>query len=107
MINLIGILLGSISTEATVKVLLRGVIFETPRNWIYSKISENNFFGKLIRCPYCTSFWVSAALIGTYFLSLGLFWLYISWTCICRLSNIAHDISDKIYYSQYGTGVEK
>jgi len=101
----LAILLGALATEATVKVLLRGSVFESPRNWIYSKISEQRFFGKLIRCPYCLSFWVSLFLLLLALTLPSCFLVYTAWMSICRLSNIIHDISDKIYYTQYGTGV--
>ncbi len=103
----LAILLGAIATEATVKVLLRGSIFESPRNWIYSKISDQKFIGKLIRCPYCLSFWVSMLILISALHLPSWFLVYVSWMSICRLSNIIHDISDKIYYTQYGTGISQ
>jgi hypothetical protein len=38
-------------------IIVYSHIFEGFRNWV---ISRSNFFGKLITCMMCTSFWVGA-----------------------------------------------
>jgi hypothetical protein len=98
-----GLILSTIATAATIKVLLSGKVFETPRNYIFSRVSETSFLGKLIRCPYCLSFWFSA------FILLGMFlfpktWLaYCLWLTVQRMSNVFDDWTDRIYYGQYGS----
>ena len=103
LILILKILVSALATEATVKVLLSGKIFDRPRGFLYSKIPEESFLGGLIRCPYCLSFWFSAIiLVGMVFFPKT--WLvYSVWICVQRLSNVIDDIIDKIYYGQYGS----
>ena len=101
------ILLTALATEATIKVLLSGKVFETPRTYIFSKVKEEAFFGKLIRCPYCLSFWVSLCLLSVLCLFPKVWLVYCSWLAVQRIANVMDDVIDRIYYGQYGpSGLE-
>ncbi len=52
----IGVATGVISLTLTRSRLLRG-----PRNWIKYR---SPWWGELVTCPYCTSHWVAATLVG-------------------------------------------
>jgi hypothetical protein len=96
------LLLTAIATEATVEVFLKGKIFDTPRIIVYKFFKEESFFGKLIRCPYCLSFWISAILLVLWLLFHKVWLVYCCWMAVQRISNVLNDIFDKIYYGQYG-----
>lgn len=96
------IFLTAVATEATIKVLLSGRIFDKPREIIYSKISEGHLIGDFIRCPYCLSFWIAVSLILLCMLAPRVWFIYTLILCVQRLSNFVDDIMDKIYYGQYG-----
>lgn len=57
------IFLLSVVTSVISVTLARGLIFEDLRNWV---VDKSKFFGTLITCPFCTSFWVAFVLIGVY-----------------------------------------
>lgn len=43
--------------------ITKASVFERLRQWVQNR---NQWFGKLITCPYCTSHWVSFALVAFY-----------------------------------------
>lgn len=96
------LILSTIATAATIKVLLSGKIFETPRNYIFSRVSETSFLGKLLRCPYCLSFWFSALILLAYIFIYKAWLAYCLWLTVQRMSNVFDDWTDRIYYGQYG-----
>jgi len=100
----LSLILTAVATEATIKVLLSSKVFETPREFIFSKISEASLVGKLIRCPYCLSFWFSGILLLLMWLFPTVWLVYCCWLTVQRGSNVVDDITDKIYYGQYGPG---
>ena len=104
MIFVMCILLTALATEATIKVLLSGKVFDSPRGYVFSKVKEEFFFGKLIRCPYCLSFWFSFFLLSVLFLFPKVWLIYCSWLAVQRISNVIDDVIDRIYYGQYGSG---
>ena len=94
--------ISSVATAALIKVLLSGKVFDVPRTWLFEKLQETSFLGKLIRCPYCLSFWFSAAFLALFVVTPKV-WLVVSlWLTVQRLSNVFDDVTDRIYYSQYG-----
>jgi hypothetical protein len=103
MIGWIWLFMSILAVEGTVEVLMKGKIFDCPRTLLYKHIAETNFIGKLIRCPYCTSFWIAAVIAALYFLVPKVWMGYVVWLSFTRGSNILNDISDKIFYSQYGS----
>ena len=100
-LNWLFLFMSVVAVEGTVEVLLKGKIFDKPRAWWYGKFSEESFIGKLSRCPYCTSFWIAAFILMLYFVSPVVWFVYVFWLCLTRLSNLLNDLGDKIFYSQY------
>ncbi len=57
------ILILALPVSAITLTITRSSLFERPREWMLEK---NEWFGKLVTCPYCTSHWVSFALVVWY-----------------------------------------
>jgi len=99
------ILAAAFITEALTELVIKSVLFK-PLRAVVSK--WGSWFGELLSCGYCFSFWVAAVVVcvarpvvpmsGNGYLDL-FFTLFI----VQRLSNVIHNIVDKWtdkYYDQ-------
>lgn len=57
------IFLLSVVTSVVSTTIARGLIFENVREFV---IKKSKFFGMLITCPFCTSFWIAMILTAIY-----------------------------------------
>lgn len=100
------LLIATILTEAITEIVTKSEIFEPIRAKIF-KLSQNNKFfvwlHSLLDCGYCFSVW-SGALVAILFfrdvhiLHWGIDWFFIA-LVLHRLSNLFHNIMDKIHES--------
>ena len=84
--------------EGTTEIISKSELFSSFRDWVAFK---NGFFGKLVRCGFCTSVWVAAlpAVVFTYTLHtewyhVPVYFLFFV-VVFHRLSNYLHNINDK------------
>ena len=89
------VLLGSIATEAITEIITKSEIFEP----LMSNLAlRDDFFSRLLTCPYCLSVWVA----GFVTLEIMLYLVYASYLflipavvfSIHRLANIFHCSQD-------------
>ncbi len=91
-----------IVVEAITEVCIKGEIFFNVRAFI---IEKNDFFGKLVTCGYCFSFWISLLVCCLlYFFDALIVIIYnefinfiFNWVILQRCSNILHGAIDKYF----------
>ena len=98
------IILGAIATEAITEILTKAEITKPFREFLFDR-KENKFFNwlhELFDCGYCTSVWVAAFVVFSYYL-IAIKWghetfvslFYVSFI-IHRVANIFHNIYDRM-----------
>ncbi len=60
---LLVVLILSLPVSAITLTITKSSLFERLREWA---LERNEWLGKLVSCPYCTSHWVSFALVAWY-----------------------------------------
>jgi len=97
----IHVLIIIIATEATTEIITKSELFKPLRAWLFKKGNEGSkplkFLHALLDCGYCTSVWVSLFMFCSYLVlpQKGLI-LVLSILVIHRLSNLFHNIMDRI-----------
>jgi len=87
-----------VSIEALTELIIKSEIFEPLRNFFLNRKSKKlcGFINNILQCPYCFSVWASLIVICMSYNSYSIFILYV--LCMHRLSNVCHNIFDKLYY---------
>jgi hypothetical protein len=100
------VILACFATEAVVEIITKSELFVP----IISKLAlREDFFSKLVTCPYCLSVWVAGffTLIIYLILNIHLFFIPILIFSIHGISNKIHDIGDKINIGKRKRSVRK
>jgi len=99
-------LLAIILTEAITEIVTKSEIFEPLRGKIFKLSQNNKFFSwlhSLLDCGYCFSVWSGALIAILFFREVSLLHWSIDWFFIAiilhRLSNLFHNIMDKVHGS--------
>ena len=92
------ILLIIVSIEALTELVVKSEFFNPLRNFFSSEENNKlyNFIDSILQCPYCFSVWSASIVISMSYNDYTIFILYI--LSAHRLSNMLHNIFDKLYY---------
>lgn len=71
--NLVLLLVFFLATYRLTRLVIEDEIFDTPRDWLYSKVRSGGKLEYLLGCEWCVSFWVAIPLAILYiFLPTGM-----------------------------------
>jgi len=96
---LINIVLFVVVTEAITELVVKSELFEPLRKYCFeSKYKIFNFIHRIIDCGYCFSVWAGFfVIILNYVTSNFIVDIFMLGIAIHRLSNIFHNLIDKLY----------